>query len=81
MRRNFQNWILKRHAGHGEKFTKDQMDWLHMIRDHLATSFIIERDDLDMAPFDGKGGMGQMYALFGEGTQDVMTEMNEALSA
>ena len=81
VRRNFQNWILKRHSGAGEKFTKDQMDWLHMIRDHLATSFIIERDDLDMAPFDGKGGMGQMYALFGEGMEAVMTEMNEALSA
>jgi type I restriction enzyme R subunit len=81
VRRNFQNWILKRHSGAGEKFTEAQMDWLRMIRDHLATSFIIEADDLDMAPFDGKGGMGQMYALFGEGTQDVMTEMNEALSA
>lgn len=81
VRRNFQNWILKRHSGAGEKFTEAQMDWLRMIRDHLATSFIIEADDLDMAPFDGKGGMGQMYALFGEGTQAVMTEMNEALSA
>jgi type I restriction enzyme, R subunit len=81
VRRNFQNWILKRHSGAGEKFTEAQMDWLRMIRDHLATSFIIEPDDLDMAPFDGKGGMGQMYALFGEGTQGVMTEMNEALSA
>ena len=57
------------------------MDWLRMIRDHLATSFIIERDDLDMAPFDSKGGMGQMYNLFGDQMETVMTEMNEALSA
>lgn len=81
VRRNFQNWVLKRHAGKGEKFSEAQMDWLRMIRDHLATSFIIERDDLDMAPFDGKGGMGQMYELFGEQMEPVMTEMNEALSA
>ena len=46
-----------------------------------ATSFTIERDDLEMAPFDGKGGMGQMYALFGDGMDTIMTEMNEALSA
>lgn len=52
-----------------------------MIRDHLATSFTIERDDLDMAPFDSKGGMGQMYTLIGEGMDKVMTEMSEALSA
>jgi len=81
VRRNFQNWILKRHAGHGEKFTEEQMDWLRMIRDHLATSFTIERDDLEMAPFDGKGGLGRMYALFGDEVEEVMAEMNEALSA
>ncbi|SNT76837.1 type I restriction enzyme, R subunit [Paracoccus seriniphilus] len=81
VRRNFQNWVLKRHSGAGQKFTEEQMEWLRMIRDHLATSFTIERDDLEMAPFDGKGGMGQMYALFGDGMDEVMTEMNEALSA
>ena len=63
------------------KFTEEQMDWLRMIRDHLATSFTIERDDLDLAPFDSKGGMGQMYALFGDSMDAVMAEMNEALSA
>ncbi|WP_421998083.1 DEAD/DEAH box helicase family protein [Roseovarius confluentis] len=81
VRRNFQNWVLNRHSGAGEKFTEEQMDWLRMIRDHLATSFTIERNDLEMAPFDGKGGMGQMYALFGDGMDKVMAEMNEALSA
>ncbi|MBS3981766.1 MAG: DEAD/DEAH box helicase family protein [Rhodobacteraceae bacterium] len=81
VRRNFQNWVLNRHSGAGAKFTEEQMDWLRMIRDHLATSFTIERDDLETAPFDGKGGMGQMYALFGNGMDGVMTEMNEALSA
>jgi len=81
VRRNFQNWVLNRHSGAGEKFTEEQMDWLRMIRDHLVTSFTIERDDLELAPFDTQGGLGQMYALFGDGMEDVMTEMNEALSA
>ena len=67
VRRNFQNWILKRHSGAGEKFTDEQMDWLRMIRDHIATSIHIERDDLDMAPFDAKGGLGKMHQLFGDG--------------
>ena len=54
VRRNFQNWILKRHAGAGEKFTDEQMDWwLRMIRDHLATSITVERDGLD----DAHGGL------------------------
>ena len=81
VRRNFQTWILKRHAGAGEKFSEEQMDWLRMIRDHLETSFTIERDDLEMAPFDAHGGLGRMYALFGDPMDDVMSEMNEAIAA
>ena len=81
VRRNFQSWILNRHAGAGEKFSQEQMDWLRMIREHLETSFTIERDDLDMAPFDAHGGLGRMYVLFGDGMDDVMAEMNEALAA
>ena len=81
VRRNFRDWILKRHAGAGEKFSEEQMAWLRMIRDHLATSFTIERDDMDMAPFDAHGGLGRMYVLFGDGMEDVMSEVNEALAA
>ena len=81
VRRNFQNWILNRHAGSGEKFSEEQMDWLRMIRDHLEISFTIERDDLEMAPFDVNGGLGRMYALFGDGMDEIMSEMNEALAA
>ena len=81
VRHNFQNWIMTHHSGSGEKFNEDQMDWLRMIRDHIVTSFHLSRDDLDMAPFDGKGGMGQMYKLFGERMDDVIDELNEALAA
>lgn len=81
VRRNFQNWVLRRHSGAGEKFTDPQMDWLRMIRDHVAMSIRIEAEDLDFAPFDAHGGLGRMYSLFGAGYADVMDEMNEALSA
>ena len=81
VRRNFQNWIMTRHSGSGEKFNEAQMDWLRMIRDHVITSFHLECDDLDMAPFDGKGGMGQMYKLFGDRMNSVIDELNEALAA
>jgi type I restriction enzyme R subunit len=81
VRRNFQTWILKRHSGAGEKFTGEQLEWLHMIRDHIATSIHVERDDLDMAPFNAKGGLGRMYGLFGKQMDSVISEMNEALAA
>ena len=81
VRRNFQNWIMTHHSGSGEKFNEEQMEWLRMIRDHIVTSFHLDRDDLDMAPFDGKGGLGQMYKLFGDQMDDVINELNEGLAA
>jgi len=80
VRRNFQNWIMKRHSGAGEKFSKEQMDWLHMIRDHVATSFHLDRDDLESNPFDAKGGLGRMYELFGDQMERIIGELNEALA-
>ncbi|HYN36124.1 MAG TPA: DEAD/DEAH box helicase family protein [Actinomycetota bacterium] len=80
VRRNFQNWIMKRHSGGGQKFTEEQTAWLRMIRDHISNSFHLDRDDLDMAPFDAKGGMGQMYELFGDQMDEVIDELNEALA-
>ena len=81
VRRNFRDWIMKHHSGSGEKFNEEQMDWLHMIRDHVITSFHLERDDLDLAPFDSRGGMGRMYMLFGDRMDDVIDELNEVLAA
>ena len=57
------------------------MEWLRMIRDHIISSFHMDRDDLEMAPFNGKGGMGRMYQLFGDQMDDVINELNEALAA
>jgi type I restriction enzyme R subunit len=81
VRRNFQTWIMQRHAGNPDKFSEEQMSWLQMIRDHIANSYHIERDDLELAPFDGKGGLGKMYQLFGAEMDTVLDELNGALAA
>ena len=57
------------------------MAWLRMIRDHVASSFHIERDDLEMSPFDGQGGLGKMYQLFGAQMDTLLDELNEVLVA
>jgi type I restriction enzyme, R subunit len=81
VRRNFQNWIMKHHSGGTEKFNEEQMDWLRMVRDHVANSFHIERDDLEMSPFDGQGGLGKMYQLFGAKMDTLLDELNDVLVA
>ncbi len=79
--RNFQQWILKKNAGQHNRFTKEQMDWLYMLKEQIATSVHIEADDLDYTPFDAKGGRGKMWQLFGDEMETVINELNEALAA
>ena len=81
VRKNFQQWILKRHQGNAPKFDEEQMNWLRMIRDHISCCFHMERDDLELAPFDGHGGMGRMYDLFKDDMEPLLAEMNEELAA
>ena len=57
------------------------MAWLHIIRDHIASSFHCEREDLEMAPFDSQGGLGKMYQLFGDKMDWVIEVMNRELVA
>ena len=78
--RNFQKWLFKKQAG-PLKFTKDQMEWLYMLKDQIAASVHVDMDDLDYTPFDAKGGRGRMWQLFGEGMNTIIDELNEALAA
>lgn len=79
--KNFQDWVMKRHRGNAPKFDEEQMEWLRMIRDHISTSFHVERTDLELSPFNDKGGLGKMYQLFGDNMNKIFNELNEALSA
>lgn len=78
--KNFQEWVFKKQAG-ATKFNEEQMQWLRMIKDHIATSIHIDTDDLDYTPFDAEGGKGKMFQLFGESMNEIINELNEALAA
>jgi type I restriction enzyme R subunit len=78
--KNFQAWAFKKQAG-ALKFTEEQMQWLRMIKDYVATSFHIEKDDFDLSPFNAEGGLGKLWQLFGDQTDDIIQELNEALAA
>ena len=80
VKRNFQNWVFDKQKG-TLKFNEEQMEWLRMIRDHIITSIHMDFDDLEYAPFDGKGGVPKMYQLFGKETDSIIDEINEALAA
>ncbi|MBR5423859.1 MAG: DEAD/DEAH box helicase family protein [Clostridia bacterium] len=77
---NFMQWTLRRNAGNVH-FTDEQMEWLRLIKDHIAVSLSIEPEDLDLNPFDSKGGLGRFYEVFGVDYQAVLQEMNVELVA
>ena len=75
---NFMQWTLRRNAG-AVHFTDEQMEWLRLIKDHIAASLSIEPEDLDLSPFDHRGGLGRFYAVFGDGYEAILQEMNVEL--
>lgn len=79
--KNFMNWIMKHHSGNTKKFNQEQMEWLRMMRDHISTSFHIENNDFNIAPFDRKGGLGKFHELFGSNTDFIIKELNQELVA
>ncbi|MGN1026082.1 MAG: type I restriction-modification enzyme R subunit C-terminal domain-containing protein [Faecousia sp.] len=77
---NFMQWTLRRNAG-SVHFTEEQMDWLRLIKDHIAASLSVVPEDLDLNPFDRKGGLGRFYEVFGAQYKEILVEMNIELVA
>ena len=77
---NFQQWSFRRNAG-AVHFTEEQMEWLRLIKDHIAASLSVEPEDLDLSPFDHRGGLGRFYEVFGEEYEKILMELNVELVA
>jgi len=73
--------LASRLARLDRQITEEQMQWLRMIKEHIASSIHIEPDDLDLTPFDAHGGRGKMWQLFGERMGAIIDELNEVLTA
>jgi type I restriction enzyme, R subunit len=79
--KNFQAWVFKKQAGTTTKFTEEQMQWLRMIKDYVANSFHVDKEDFELDPFNKNGGLGKMWQLFGDKTDEIINELNEVLAA
>jgi type I restriction enzyme R subunit len=76
----FDLWLQEQQQG-GQEFTPEQLRWLEMIRDHIATSLSIEPDDFDLEPFTQEGGLVAAYDLFGSALNPLLEELNKELAA
>lgn len=76
----FDHWLAQQ-SDQGRSFTPDQLRWLEMMRDHVATSLEMTVEDLDYAPFAEEGGLSRAAQVFGEDLRAVLDELNGVLAA
>jgi len=76
----FDQWLAEKEAA-GATFTPQQRQWLVAIKEHIAGSLSIDKDDFDQVPFNQFGGLGKAYELFGDRLQALLEELNARLAA
>jgi type I restriction enzyme R subunit len=76
----FNEWLMDK-AKAGTVFTPEQLTWLNLMRDQIVTSLSIEPDDLDLSPFNQRGGLGKARQLFRPQLPKLLDELNEVLAA
>ncbi|MGE4299102.1 MAG: type I restriction-modification enzyme R subunit C-terminal domain-containing protein [Desulfovibrionaceae bacterium] len=77
----FNLWVGRQKKA-GREFTDEQMDWLRLIRDHLAANVeIVPRDLMQFSSFSDRGGLIAARRLFGQDLDTLLTDLNEALVA
>lgn len=76
----FENWVQQQQES-GIEFTAEQLEWLELIKSHIANNAEITRNDLELPAFSGKGGLFGAYDLFGEKLEELINELNGVLVA
>ena len=76
----FHEWLMDK-AKAGAVVTPEQLAWLGLIRDHIATAISIEPEDFEYTPFGERGGLGKAHQLFGEQLPKLLEELNDTLAA
>lgn len=76
--KNFADWVWKKQQGAAIKFTKEQMEFLYMIKDQIANSFHFEAEDFEL---NEQGMLGRAYKAFGDELYQIIDELNETLAA
>jgi len=79
--KRFQAWIFRHNAQRATAFTPEQTEWLRLMKDHIASSCSISRDDFDYAELADKGGLQKVWGVFGKELDALMEEMNVELIA
>jgi type I restriction enzyme R subunit len=80
VRERYDAWLLRQENA-GRTFSAEQLAWLERIRDTVAASLGVTRDDLSGPGFAERGGLGKAYELFGEDLDPLLDELAQELVA
>jgi type I restriction enzyme R subunit len=80
VRERYDAWLLQQENA-GKAFGAEQLAWLERIRDTIAASLGITRDDLTGPGFAEHGGLGKAYDLFGDELDPLLDELTRELVA
>jgi type I restriction enzyme R subunit len=76
----FAAWLAQQEQ-RGRRFTVEQRQWLEAIRDHVAANLEVVPEDLDLAPFVQRGGLGAAHRVFGSELGPLLDELTKELAA
>ncbi len=78
--RRFGDW-LEQQQRIGRNFNTEQIAWLQMIKEHIATSASISIGDFELTPFQEKGGAIRANKVFEQQLDKLLEELNGVLVA
>ena len=76
----FEVWLNQQQTA-GTAFSNDQLAYLSLIKDRIASSLSINLADLQSPPFSDRGGLGKARQLFGSDLKSLLDDLTEALAA
>ncbi len=76
----FEIWLNQQQTT-GADYTTDQLAYLRLIKDRIASSLSINLADLQSPPFSDRGGLGKARQLFGSDLDSLLDNLTEALAA
>ncbi len=78
MEERYKHWLVAQMEA-GRQFTEEQLEWLGMIKEHIAASVTVEMEDFEDVPFNQKGGAIKAYQLFGTELSNILEDLAQEL--
>ncbi len=81
LERNFATWQAQQEQRRGQPFSEEQCQWLELMRDIIANSLTIEREDFELGLLYQRGGWGRANRVFNNQLGPLLDDLNKEFAA